>query len=61
MHERLQLEIEEGKKYNEAGISIRFQMLNKKFIRIHGLSVMVNLIVVFSVIVYPFLLPPLNL
>ena len=57
MIERLKLEREEGKKYNEAGISDQFKSLNKQFAIAHGCSVLINLVMTLLFIVYPFVVP----
>lgn len=54
MEQRFKLENDEGKKYNEPGISQEFQKLNKQFIKVHGWSVMINMIIAISLVVYPF-------
>jgi len=54
MNQRFKLEIDEGKKYNEPGISNEFQALNKQFGKVHGWSVLINMIIAISLVVYPF-------
>ena len=55
MNERHKVEREEGKQYNEAGISDRMKALNARFGIAHGCSALVNLSIVLSLLAYPFL------
>ncbi|KAK7064541.1 DUF4149 domain-containing protein [Favolaschia claudopus] len=43
MFERMKLEKEEGKSYNEAGVSAQMKALNARFGMLHGLSSLANL------------------
>lgn len=54
MNQRFQLELDEGKKYNEPGISNEFQALNKQFVKTHGWNVLINMMIAISLVVYPF-------
>lgn len=54
MNERHKLEREEGKQYNDEGISDRMKSLNKRFGLAHGCSSLINMAIVVSLLVYPF-------
>lgn len=54
MNERHKVEREEGKKYNEEGISDRMKALNKRFGIAHGCSSLINMAIVVSLLAYPF-------
>ncbi|CAF1184926.1 unnamed protein product [Adineta ricciae] len=58
MNKRFELEREEGKKYNEDGVSDQMKELNKQFGIAHGSSVIINMIIAVSLVVYPFLVSP---
>jgi hypothetical protein len=55
MIERHKVEREEGKSYNEAGISDRLKALNKRFAIAHGCSSLINMAVILSLLAYPFI------
>ncbi|UJR11427.1 hypothetical protein I4U23_015607 [Adineta vaga] len=55
MQERHKVEREEGKTYNEPGISDRMKALNKQFGIAHGCSSLINMVVVLSLLSYPFI------
>jgi len=48
MHERQKLEKEEGKTYNEEGVSAKMKSLNSRFMQLHGVSSLLNLAAVIS-------------
>ncbi|CAF3309259.1 unnamed protein product [Rotaria socialis] len=54
MNERHKVEKEEGKQYNEPGISDRLKALNKRFGMAHGCSSIINVAIVLSLLAYPF-------
>ena len=54
MNERHKLEREEGKKYNEEGVSETMKRLNKRFGIAHGCSSLINMALVLSLLAYPF-------
>lgn len=53
-NERHKVEKEEGKQYHEPGVSDTMKALNKKFGVAHGCSSIVNLAVLISLFIYPF-------
>jgi hypothetical protein len=55
MNERHKVEREEGKSYNEPGISDRMKALNKRFGIAHGCSSLINMVIVLSLLAYPFI------
>jgi hypothetical protein len=59
MNERHKVEREEGKQYNEAGISDRLKALNKRFGIAHGCSSLINIVIVLSLLAYPFISSPI--
>lgn len=52
MFERHRLEKEEGKAYNDEGVSEKMKSLNKKFMQLHGWSSMLNLDSVIALIIH---------
>ena len=59
MNERHKVEREEGKSYNEAGISDQLKALNKRFGIAHGCSALINMAVLLSLLAYPFSVSPI--
>lgn len=57
MNERHKVEREEGKKYNEDGISDQMKELNKRFGIAHGFSSLINMGIVLALLSYPFVSP----
>ena len=57
MNERHKLEREEGKKYNDDGISEGMKALNKRFGLAHGFSSLINMAIVVALLAYPFISP----
>ncbi|CAF0980298.1 unnamed protein product [Adineta steineri] len=55
MNKRFTMERDEGKQYNEPDISSQFKALNKQFGMVHGCSMMINMIIAISLVVYPFI------
>lgn len=54
MNERHKVEKEEGKKYDDSDISDRLKTLNKRFGMAHGVSALLNMAIVLSLVAYPF-------
>jgi hypothetical protein len=48
MFQRHKLEKEEGKNYNEPGVSAQMRALNAKFGMLHGISSLANLVAVIA-------------
>jgi len=48
MHQRQKQEKEEGKTYNEPGVSAKMKALNNKFGQLHGISSLLNLVAVIA-------------
>ncbi|CAF1277411.1 unnamed protein product [Adineta ricciae] len=55
MQERHKVEREEGKTYNETDISDRMKTLNKQFGIAHACSSLINMVIVVSLLSYPFI------
>ena len=54
MNERHKVEKEEGKKYDDPDVSDRLKTLNKRFGMAHGVSALLNMAIVLSLVAYPF-------
>jgi len=50
MFQRMKLEKDEGKAYNESGVSDQMKALNRRFGMLHGVSSLANLFAVFALI-----------
>lgn len=54
MNRRFAMERDEGKQYNEPGISEAMKAVNNQFRIAHGCSMLINLIISLSLVAYPF-------